>query len=316
VRRWLIPALLAVAVVAGAAALLALSRSGEAGRPTTEREGAIRPTARADIEPNTHRFGETVRARLELVVPTDQLDAQTLRVGGSFDPYDVVATPERSLVQVGPFTVARYEILLRCVKEECLPGEQTQEFTFPPAGFSWKVPAPPGRRFVDRRLDERRASASVPPLTVARGVSSNDLREGRWRSSLGALPEPDMSISPRRLEALLLGAAVALVAAAAILVAFWLHRELRRRGEPQVVPELPPDSLEQALRLLESADGDRDPAQRRLALETLAAELRGADQAGLAEDAERLAWAEHAPRREAVSVLAATVRERVDGSRS
>jgi hypothetical protein len=311
VRRFLVPATVA-AVVVCTVALLALTRSGEGGRPTTAREAAVRPTVRADIQPRTHRFGETVTARLELVVPTRQLQVDTLRAGGSFDPYEVVAAPRRELLRVGPFTVARYEIQLRCFKEECLPQGQSKEFTFPPAGFSWKIPAPPGRKFIDRRLDERRASGAVPPLTVARAISAGDLENGRWQSSLGTLPEPDTRITPRRLEAVLVGAATALVVLAAGLIAFWIRRELGRRDEAQVVAEgSSAEPLELALRLAESVDGDT--ARRRLALETLAAELRVADEAGFADDAEQLAWGEHAPSRDAIALLTATVRERVNG---
>jgi hypothetical protein len=310
VRRFLVPATVA-AVVVCTLALLALTRSGDGGRPMTAREAAVRPTARTDIQPRTHRFGETVTAKLELVVPTGQLDADTLRASGGFDPYEVVAAPRRELLRVGPFTVARYEIQLRCFKEECLPQGQSREFTCPPAGFSWKIPAPPGRKFVDRRLDERRASGPVPPLTVARSISGGDLEKGRWQSSLGSLPEPDVRISPRRLEAMLVGAATALVVLAAGLVAVWIRRELRRRDDAQVVAESGTDPLELALRLAESVDGDA--ARRRLALETLATELRVSDEPGFADDAEQLAWSEHAPSRDAIALLTATVRERVNG---
>jgi hypothetical protein len=311
VRRFLVPATVA-AVVVCTLALLALTRSGDGSRPTTAREAAVRPTVRADIQPRTHRFGETVTARLELVVPTGQLQVDTLRAGGSFDPYEVVAAPRRELLRVGRFTVARYELQLRCFKEECLPQGQSQEFTFPPAGFSWKIPAPPGRKFVDRRLDERRASGDVPPLTVARSISAGDLERGRWQSSLATLPEPDMRISPRRLEAVLFGAATALVVLAAGLVVLWIRQELRRRDDAQVVAEgSAPEPLELALRLAESVDGDA--ARRRLALETLAAELRVADEPGFADNAEQLAWGEQAPSRDAINLLTATVRERVNG---
>jgi hypothetical protein len=311
VTRFVVPATVA-AIVVSTLALLVLVRSGDGGRPTTAREASVRPTVRADIQPRTHRFGETVTARLELLVPTSQLQGDTLRAGGSFDPYQVVGDPRRELLRVGRFTVARYEIQLRCFKEECLPQGQSREFTFAPVGFTWKIPAPPGRKFADRRLDERRASGPLPRLTVARAITGSDLQEGRWQSSLATLPEPHLRFSARRLESVLLGAAIALVVLAAVLVGLWARRALQARDEARAVAEgSAPEPLELALRLAESADGDA--TRRRLALETLAAELRVANEPRFAENAEQLAWAERAPSRDAIALLTATVRERVDG---
>lgn len=308
-KRWLLPAAV-VAAIAGCVALIALAYSGDGSRPSTASERTVTPTVRAEVEPRTHRFGDTVRLRLELLVPNDQLDPDTLRAGGRFSPYEVVGSPQRQLVDVGSFTVARYTLSLRCIKEACLPGEDAKEFEFPPAGFTWKTQAPPGRRFQDRRLDERRASGSMPTLRIAPGLTPEDLTQTRWRSSVATLPSPGTGISAQALAAIMLGGAAALVAAAAGLLALWASRELGRREDARLVADTPPEPLEQALRLVEGVNSNGDATRRRLALQTLAAELRAAHEPALAGDAERLAWTEDAPEGDDVALLAASVRER------
>jgi hypothetical protein len=77
------------------------------------------------------------------------------------------------------------------------------------------------------------------------------------------------------------------------------------------VDATPPTPLEQALRLAEAVDGDA--SERRVALETLAAELRAVGEHGLAGETERLAWDVDPPRGDAVVALAASVRGRTNG---
>ena len=218
--------------------------------------------------------------------------------------------------QVGDLTVARYTIRIRCVAQECLPDGETKEFEFgtpddrgearPGVSLSWRVPPPEGRRFADRRLDERRTFTRWPAVTVVRGVGEEDLDDTRWRSALVALPEPTGSASPARLERALLGGAALLVAAAALLAATWWRDRERAGRLADVVAVAPPTPLEQALRLAETVDGDG--SERRVALETLAAELRAVGEHGLAGETERLAWDADPPRGDAVAALAASVR--------
>ena len=320
---------LAAAATAGAilcvVLLVALAKSG--GVAPSAREQSVRPTVRADLQPRTHRFGETVKATLELVVSSEKLEPTSisatggrgsgLRRGdsgpvGAFDPYEIVDTPTRTVERIGGLTVVLYTLRVRCLSAECLPDGESKEFAFPAPGFIWSTEAPPGRRFADRLLDERRAGGSWPALTVVAGVADEEIEGSGWRSALATLPTPSARISPRRLEAGLLSGAGALVLAAAALLGTVARRELRRREDALVTVDTAPPPLEQALRLVETADGHGD--RSRIALETLASELRRADRFALADDAQRLAWAERVPQSEAVAELAASVRATVDGS--
>jgi len=304
------------------ALLVVLERSG--GVTPTAREQTLRPTVRADLQPRTHRFGETVRATLELVVSSEGLKTESISATGgrssglgrdsepvgAFDPYELVGTPTRSVERVGGLTAVLYTLRLRCLSAACLPAGESKEFAFPAPGFIWSTEAPPGRRFADRRLDERRAGGSWPALTVVAGVTEEEVERAGWRSALAAFPAPSARISPRGLEAGLLGAAGALVLSAAVLLGAVGRRELDRRREAVAIAETAPAPLEQALRLVETVDGDAD--RSRIALATLASELRRADRPALAVAAERLAWAERLPQREAVAELTASVRATVE----
>ena len=311
---------LVVGAVVTVALLVTLARSGDVA-PAGARP--VRPAVRADLQPRTHRFGETVLATLQLVVPSDALEVDTVvatagrasgggRSGtgavGAFDPYELVGPPTRAVERVGDLTVVRYTLRLRCLAEDCLPDGESKAFEFPNPTFVWSVQAPPGRRFADRQLDQRRASGFWPTLTVVRGIPADGLTESGWRSALVEVPTASASVSPRTLALVMLGAAGFLVVGAAALLGLVAHRELRRREAALVRAELPPPPLEQALRLVESLNGRGDERERRVALETLASELRRADRAPLADDAERLAWEERDPDHDAMAALAAEAR--------
>jgi hypothetical protein len=315
---WLVATVAAVAVVA---LLVAVARSGPGSSPAAAPRETFSSAVRTDIQPRTHGFGETLTALLEVTLPTDAYQPGSLRARGSFDPYEVVGEPALVTERVGDLTVARYTIRIRCVAQECLPEGETKQFVFgtpddrgearPGVSLTWRVPSPEGRRFADRRLDERRAFTQWPAVTVARGVTDEDLDETGWRSALAALPEPTRSASPTRLERALLAGATLLVFVATLLVAAWWRDRERAQRAVAVVAVAQPSTLEQALRLAETVDGDG--AERRVALETLATELRAVGEEGLAGETERLAWDVDPPRGEAVAALAASVRSRANG---
>jgi hypothetical protein len=307
-----------VAAVAAAAAMIALAVLGggpESGGDVARRDGAVRPTVRAGFATPVHAFGDPVEATLELLVRDAELNPATVRANSTFDPYEVVAGPRREMLDVGDLTLVRYTLTLRCLKEACLPqGGQPTQFDFGKAGFSFSVPTPPGTRFEDRRFLARTATGAWPPLTVVSRLSTADVNDARWRSGLVALPEPGWRVAPAWLAGLLLGAAVALVAAAAALLVRWAGDRRRRRVAAAGEAERPAPPLEQALQLVVSTNGD-DPAARRTALETLAAELRRREATALAERAERLAWSESPPVETSVEALTAAVRATLDGGR-
>lgn len=307
----------AVLVAAGLVALVTLGGDPGSEGAAARREESVRPTVRASFTPPVHRFGEPVEARLELLARTDELLPDTVRAGTTFDPYVVVAGPRKEVVDLGRLTLVRYTLTLRCLEEACLPqGGQPTAFDFGSGGFSFRVPPPPGRRFEDRRLDQRSASAAWPPLTVVSRLSNADVTDARWRSGLATLPEPGYRAAPRWLAAVLLGLAVALVALAAFLLARWAVRLRRDRDASSTAASRPLTPIERALALVTAANGNGDVAHERMALETLAAELRRGREPALAARADRLAWSESPPPREHVEALAVDVRAAVDGGKA
>jgi hypothetical protein len=305
---------IAVLVAAGLVALVTLGGDPRSGGAVAQREESVRPTVRASFATPVHRFGEPVEARLELLARTDELQPDTVRAESAFEPYDVVAGPRKEVVDLGRLTLVRYTLTLRCLVEACLPqGGQPTAFEFGSADFSFRTPPPPGRRFEDRRLDQRSATAAWPSLTVVSRLSNADVTDARWRSGLATLPEPGYRAAPRWLAAVLLGLAVALVALAAVLLARWALRWRRDRDAAETAASRPPTPIEQALALVSAANGNGDVVHERMALETLAAELRRRREPALADRADRLAWSQAPPPKEDVEALAGDVRAVVDG---
>lgn len=307
VRTIALAACSALAAAALAVLVLVVGLGDGAPEVTPDRASLpdFRSGARGAFVPSTHRFGDDVTAVMELRVPKSQLDLDTLRASTSFDPYEVVGR-RREVLDAGTRWHVRYTLTLRCLKEECLPRGRTGEFQPEGGGFAWFTPPPPGRKFADRRLDSRRAAFAWPPLTVVSHLGTDDVRDVAWRSTLADLPEAGFSVSPRGLAAGLLAVAVALVAGAVALVAFWLRGEWRAKAAAAEEAHVVVPPLEQALALVgENGDGDR----RRLALQTLARELRRRGDSALADRAELLAWSQHEPDDRAVGALAAAVRE-------
>ena len=313
-RRLVAPLVLLVVAVPACIVLLALVfRSSGSGGAETRRELAVRLTVRATLQPEVHRFGERVTARLELTIRKAEIQPETARPGASFEPYAAVGSARREFEEFGALSLLRYTITLQCLRQACLPETQTGEFEFGNGSVGYRVPPPPGRRFQDRRLDQRNANGPLPTLKVTSWLSAADVRDARWRSNLADLPGPTYTVSPRWLVGGLLGGAVALVLLAAGLVG-GLVRDLwvrRVHTEPEAT-HAPP--LEQAIALVEDSRRNGDVPGRRVALETLARELRLDGESRLAADAERLAWSPAEPADAEVDTLVQTVRAADGGS--
>ena len=305
--------LVALAAAAAVLVLLVLVFRDDGGETTeTTREASVRSLVTATFEPAVHRVGEPVTARIELVARDVELDPDTARPGSDLEPYQALGQARRELEPFGALSRLRFTVTIQCLRQACLPETQTGEFDFGPATVSWRAPAPPGRRFQDRRLDNRSANASWPPLKVASWLSPQDVEQARWRSTLGELPEASYAVSPRWLVGGLVGVAVALVLLAAVLLAGSLRDLLARRT---VAREEEADSapLDRAVGLVEDSRLDGDVPGRRVALETLARELRDGGERDLAADAERLAWSPEPPADADVATLLADVRSRNGG---
>jgi hypothetical protein len=302
-------ALVGLVAVAACAALLVLAFRDGGAPAETSRERVVRPTIKAGFQPGVHRFGEPVVAQIELTARSTELDPETVQPAAEFEPYRALGNARRELDEFGALTRLRFTVQIECLRQACLPETQTGEFDFGGAAVTWRIPAPPGRRFSDRRLDSRSARGDWPALKVASWLSPDDVREARWRSTLGELPEPSYAVSPRWLTGGLLGGAVALVLLAGGLVGGSVREVLARR---RVAHEAEADAhpLARAVGLVEESRLNGDVPGRRVALETLARELWHGGQPDLAADAERLAWSPDAPPDAAVATLVVEVRAR------
>jgi flagellar basal body-associated protein FliL len=315
-RRLVLLVLVLVVVVAGLAFVVVLLRDdGGAVAPETRREATVRPSVWATLDPPVHRFGERVTARIQLITRTSELVPQTARPSANFDPYTALGRARTELHEFGSLTQLGFTVTIQCLRAACLPEGQTGEFDFGQAGIAYRVPPPPGRRFQDRRQDQRGAGGTWPTLKVTSWLSPEDVQAARWRSSLADLPAPTYRVAPRWLVGILLGVAAALVLAAAALITRYVLDALARRARAEeVATAVPP--LEQALALVEESRLNGGVDGRRVALETLAHELRSGGESGLAADAERLAWSPEPPAAADLQTLVTTVRSSLDGGAS
>ena len=286
----------AAVLVAALAALLAWRAWNSQAGPVLGDEPI---SGTALLEPEQHLFGDSVRARLELVLDRNRIDPDSIEVGANFQPYRELRPVERTRSDSGPITRLRYDYAIACLTAACLPkgagrvelGGVAIEFT--PRGDS--VP--------------QTASVAWPPLRAAGRIDPDRLGQAALRAELRDLPAPSYAVSPKAVELVALVLAVLFAAAAAILairflpldrMAAWLGARRADRRTP----------LERALALVRDATARGRPIEGRRALERLAHELRATSNPELANDATRLAWSRRAPAEAGVEPLSDDV-ERV-----
>jgi hypothetical protein len=281
-RRRLYAAMAAgVVLIAGIAGLVAWRAWDSQPGPVLGEEPI---TGTALLEPEQHLFGDAVRARLELVMDRGRVDPGSIDVGANFEPYRELRPVERTRRDSGPITMLRYDYLIACLRQPCLPsgagrvafGGVAIEFT------------PRGQQF------PQTATVEWPPLRAAGRIDPNRLEQAALRAELRNLPTPSYRVLPKAVELVALLLALAFAASAAILairflpldrIAAWLGARRADRRSP----------LERALALVRDTVAAGRPAEGRRALERLATELRATSNPDLASDASRLAWSESAP---------------------
>jgi len=266
------------------------------------------------LEPSIILFGDTITARVDVVLDRRKVDAGSVRVAANFTPWEVVGEPARNRRDSGARTYLRTTYILRCLSSPCLPGSQSSALDFDRGRVS----------FVRRgETTDKRGSKPVvwPALLVYSRFAAATLagpRESRssnpFRADITSFPAVSYRVAPGMLIAALLVVAALLVAAAAALA----YRAIPRRGppplpEPEPEPEPEPllTPLEQALVLLEDANRADGAEDRRRALE-LVAEVLDRDHPSLARAAKALAWSADDPLVEQTSGLASRVRSTID----
>jgi hypothetical protein len=313
---------LGLAVLAGATvfviAFLVWGRPGEDKNTASpiEAAGVPRMQVRTLVTPRTVLFADTVTARVDVALDRDRVDPDSVRIATDFTPWTPISRPDRTRRDGKTTTHLRTTFVLRCLASVCMPPGRALPYALEPATVTYDALGPQaaaGLKFVARwptlvmntRLDAR----STTPRTARGFPRGGSPFASPWRADLLSMPPPSYRVSPETARIpLFAGAAVFAVLGLVLAYLGWP----RRRPKPVPVPLEPPEPLatplEQALGLLEDPATTDGAADRRRALELVAAELRGLGNDDLADVARRLAWSSQTPAHERTSGLAELAR--------
>ena len=302
---------LGLVLVAAVSALLVgyvIWDRGDSERPVETEE--IQPLAATGaLSPRIALFGDTITARVDVVIDREVVDPEHVTVVWSPSPWTQVRAPQREVRIAGQTAYLSTSYALRCLTSPCVPIRETEQFQLRPARVTYEAPVEetPSRLSVD---------VAWPVLVVHTRITNADVSQrdalaAPWRADFVSLPLVSYRAAPGLVLGLVLALAAILIAVAALVT----YRIWPRR-EPPPEPEPPPRPvatlLEQALALLEAPAAANGAADRRRALELVADEVERWGDAGLAQTARALAWSEHAPEGEATHVFAARLRQRME----
>ncbi|MBA2741008.1 MAG: hypothetical protein H0U46_03250 [Actinobacteria bacterium] len=301
-------AVVAIAVMSALAiALVTWERNGETADGDSASTDPIAATG--TLAPTTVLFGDTLRARVDVVVDKTVIDADGVQLTTAFGQWKPVHEPQESREDSGDTAYLRTTYVLRCLTRFCVPARETEQLDFEPAEVSYEALVGDG---------SQRLSLDVPwprlvvHSRIGEGVDDRrDVLAAPWRADLVTLPLLAYRISPGLLLALLLSAGVALIALAGVLV----YRAIPdRKPPPEPEPEPIPVAtlLEQALAFLEAPATSNGAPERRRALELVADEVESWGDTRLATTARSLAWSEHAPESKTTKAFAAELRSRME----
>lgn len=302
-RRHLVGALVGLALVAAALAAFLLLRDDRAGEPSL---GASGIQSRLVLDPRVVLFGDTVTARIEVVLDKARIEPASLRVAADFEPWNPVGPPTRVVRDDGETHYAATQYVLRCLTAPCAPGRQSAPREFGPAQVTYTT----------RAGETKSEEVRWPVLLVNSRIVSDDFTRGDelsrpWRADVVSLPEPSYSLSPSLVLGVLLAGAGLFALGGLVLAYLALPRRRVEEPEPLRPPEPDLTPLERALALLENGLPSDRADERRQALERLAKELAAHD-AGLADEASTLAWAPTPPPVDEARMVAARVRTLLD----
>lgn len=266
----------------------------------TSEEGSLtEPIAvNGTIGPQQHLFGDPVRARVEVVLDSEQVDPETVRLRANFAPYRPLQPRRQSKSTSGPITRIRYDYELTCLTFRCLPLGQ-RRFELKNATVEYRTRAGGSAKTVD---------VDWPTLTATGRISRTRYWEAQMRSEFTDVGPPTYRVSPRTVEivAIVLAVIFGAAALALILRLLPLGQIAERLGLKTVDRR---SRLERALaRVQETATSAERPDEGRRALERLAHELRRVRNPELAGAASRLAWSRDFPADGRLTALTGDVR--------
>lgn len=264
-----------------------------------------RPVARASISPSSALFGDTLTARLDVLVDPRRVDPASVEAAPTFAPFRIVSQSRRQTDGPGRSALVQFSYSIQCLTAACVPlmvegsgaGRQTRAIKLGPPGLTAK--APNGHPV--------RIPASWPTFVMHSRLSGQEIAEADPQvAPTFSPPAPSWRITPNTAGGAALVVAVLLVLTAGWLVISPLARDTRRLRVPRIPKHLTP--VERALRLAEHAAASGELDEERKALQRLAVELERQGSAGLAGRAGRLAWSEGDPTPDTVGALAEDVR--------
>ena len=282
------------------AGFLAFGRSGDSHSASPlpgEPVPAIQ--TRSDLSPRSALFGETVTARVDVTLNRSRIDPDSIRIATDFEPWRVVGEPHRTRRDGEQTTHLRTTYVLRCLTSACLPPQRPLPVLFTSATVTYDATGegPSGQQLTlnwpTLYMSSRLAPTALAPPTLGGGSTPFEMP---WRADLLSMPSVSYRVDPEI-------ARIPLFAAAGVFGGLGLALAYlgwpRRRPKPTPVPEAPPapilTPLEQALALLEDPVTANGAADRRRALELVAAELALRGNHDLALSARRLAWSQQLP---------------------
>ncbi|HET8967971.1 MAG TPA: hypothetical protein VFN06_00910, partial [Gaiellaceae bacterium] len=215
----------------GVAPALPDREPGTARPPSTLPESGIE--ARGSVEPRLTLFGDTIQARVDVLLDRTRVDPSTIRVSTEFLPWEIVGPQARVRRDAGSNTYLQTIFTLRCTSSPCLPANDASALEFTSARLSYAKPgaAPGVRQSIAIDWPILLVSSRFAAINLEAPASSSILP---WRADLESFPAASYRISPAvLLPALLVLAGLFAVAGAALaFVAI-----PRRRPEPEPEPE-------------------------------------------------------------------------------
>jgi hypothetical protein len=307
-RRVLLAVSVALAAALGALAVVVSSWDGDSPESDDPPAQVDPISATGTLTPRTTLFGDTLTARVDVVVDRTIIDADEVSVTWSSGAWKPVAEPVTSRRDSAGTAHLRTTYVLRCLTRPCVPVRETEQVDFDPARVTYEAPV---------GGTTRRLSVDVPWPTlvvhsrVAETDDSRDALSSPWRADLSALPLVSYSASPGVVLALLFAAGTGLFVLAGVLV-FRAIPERQPPPEPEPEPVPVATLLEQALALLEAPAAANGAPERRRALELVADEVESWGDRAFAQAARTLAWSEHEPEGDTTKAFAAQLRSRME----
>jgi hypothetical protein len=240
---------------------------------------ALPLAVRTAVTPAAILFGDPVTAQVSVDLDPAAVAAGSVRVEPGFEPFVVAAPPTISRAWSGREETLRYTYALQCTTDACLPTKAATPIRLPPVVVTAEVGGRPTS-----------LTQAWPAVAVASRLQQTKTASAGSDFAVAPLPPPTFAVAPTTLADVLVLLAVLLAAGSSVLLWRELGAALRRRERRDERTR-----LEAAVAYVRDAAGRREAGDRRKALELLAEALAEDGQPGLAESAQRLAWAEPPP---------------------